>query len=111
MRRAIQACATSLRTLLVLVAVVVAIGGITLTARPALAQMAGALGKPLPSPDLPVGTVSVRIVAGSTSSPVVGTDVTVVVNNAPRVARTDAAGRAMFAGLPAGAPAIAKVVD
>jgi hypothetical protein len=77
----------------------------------AQAQPAAALGKPLPAPDLPVGTVSVRIVAGSPSSPVVGTDVTLVVNGTPRVARTDAAGRAQFAGLPAGATAIASVVD
>lgn len=86
-------------------------GAVLLAAGPALAQTAGALGKPLPSPDLAIGTVSVRIVAGSPQSPVVGTDVTLLVNGAPRVARTDAAGRAMFAGLPAGAKAIAKVID
>ena len=84
---------------------------VVLAAAPALAQMAGALGKPLPSPDLEVGAVSVRVVAGSPQSPVVGTDVTLLVNGAPRVARTDAAGRAMFAGLPAGAKVTAKVVD
>jgi hypothetical protein len=76
-----------------------------------VAQPAAALGKPLPSPDLPVGTVSVRIVAGSTSSPVVGTEVTLVVNNTPREARTNAEGRATFAGLPVGATVIAKVLD
>lgn len=84
---------------------------VALGATPALAQMAGALGKPLPSPDLPVGTVSVRIVAGSPASPVVGTDVTLLVNDAPRAARTDAGGRATFAGLPVGATVIAKVLD
>lgn len=87
------------------------ITSVALTAQPAAAQPAAALGKPLPSADLPVGTVSVRIVAGSTSSPVVGTDVTLVVNNTPRSARTDAEGRAKFAGLPVGATIIAKVLD
>jgi hypothetical protein len=85
--------------------------GGTLATIPAAAQPAAALGKPLPSAELPVGTVSVRIVAGSTSSPVVGTDVTLVVNNTPRVARTNAEGRATFAGLPVGANVIAKVLD
>ena len=89
----------------------VALGGVALNAAPAAAQMAAALGKPLPSPDLPVGTVSVRIVAGSAASPVVGTDVTLVVNDTPRVARTDSAGRATFGGLPAGAKVIAHVTD
>ena len=90
---------------------VLGLAGTALSTTPAAAQMAGALGKPLPSPDLPVGTVSVRVVAGSAASPVVGTDVTLVVNGAPRVARTDSAGRAQFPGLPAGATVVAKVLD
>jgi hypothetical protein len=85
--------------------------GITLTTTPAAAQPAAALGKPLPSSDLPAGTVSVRVVAGSTSSPVVGTEVTLVVNKTPRMARTNAEGRAMFPGLPVGATVVAKVLD
>src|ERR1044071_9874484 len=88
-----------------------AVGAVAVVATPAAAQIAAALGKPLPSPDLPVGTVSVRVVAGSAASPVIGTDVTLLVNNAPRVARTDSAGRATFPGLPAGATVIAKVVN
>lgn len=89
----------------------VGVAGVALTAAPASAQISAALGKPLPSPDLPVGTVSVRIVAGSAASPVVGTDVTLVVNDTPRVARTDSAGRATFGGLPAGAKVVAHVND
>jgi hypothetical protein len=85
--------------------------GVALAEAPAAAQIAAALGKPLPSPDLPVGTVSVRVVAGSASSPVIGTEVTLVVNDAPRVARTDSAGRATFPGLPVGATVVAKVLD
>jgi hypothetical protein len=82
---------------------------IAATAAPAAAQIAAALGKPLPSPDLAVGTVSVRVVAGNAASPVIGTDVTLVVNDKERAARTDAAGRATFAGLPVGATVMAKV--
>ncbi|HMG55074.1 MAG TPA: hypothetical protein VK601_16370, partial [Kofleriaceae bacterium] len=93
------------------VALALAVAGIGLAAAPAAAQIAAALGKPLPSPDLPVGTVSVRIVAGSAASPVIGTDVTLVVNGTARQARTDSAGRATFAGLPAGATVIAKALD
>lgn len=85
--------------------------GAMITAAPAEAQIAAALGKPLPSPDLPIGTVSVRIVAGTGAAPVMGTDVTLLVNGVARVARTDSAGRAVFAGLPVGATVIAKVVD
>ena len=46
---------------------VLGVAGIALAATPAAAQPAAALGKPLPSSDLPAGTVSVRVVAGSTS--------------------------------------------
>ena len=73
------------------------------------AQVAGAIGKPLSSPDLPAGTISVRVVAGTIANPVVGTDVTLLVNGTPRVARTDAAGRAQFPSLPPGAKVQAKV--
>lgn len=80
-----------------------------LTTTTAYAQMAAALGKPLPSPDLPPGSVSVRVVEGAPSSPVTGVEVTLVVNGTPRVARTDSAGRAHFKDLPAGARVQAKV--
>jgi hypothetical protein len=76
---------------------------------PAAAQIADALGRPLPSPDLPVGTIMVRIVAGNPGAPVAGTDVTLIVAGEPRIARTDAAGRATFAGLTPGATVQAKV--
>ncbi len=78
---------------------------------PAHAQMADAIGKPLPAPDVEAGTVSVRIVAGKPSSPVIGTEVTLVVNGATRIARTDTAGRAFFKDLPPGAQVQAKVLD
>ncbi|HET9990694.1 MAG TPA: hypothetical protein VFQ65_19325 [Kofleriaceae bacterium] len=75
------------------------------------AQIAAAIGKPLPSSDLPAGTLSVRVIAGKVSDPVVGVDVTLVVNGTPRQARTDAGGRASFTNLPSGATVQAKVLD
>ena len=88
------------------------LGVASLTSMPvAHAQIAAAIGKPLPSSDLPVGTLSVRVIAGKVSEPVVGTDVTLVVNGTPRQARTDAGGRASFTNLPSGATVQAKVQD
>jgi hypothetical protein len=84
---------------------------IALTASPAYAQIAAALGKPLPSPDLAAGTVTVRVVAGAPSAPVTGVEVTLTVNGTPREARTDSAGRANFPGLPIGATVQAKTLD
>jgi hypothetical protein len=77
----------------------------------AYAQPAMALGKPLPDEQLPAGTVSVKVVAGGPANVVVGTEVTLLVNNEPRVARTSSDGRAMFPGVPAGAQVQAKVSD
>ena len=90
--------------------IAVGLAAVALAVAPAAAQIAAALGKPLPSPDLPVGTVLVKVIAGSPSSPIVGTDVTLVVNGTPRQARTDSAGRATFPGLPVGATVVAKAV-
>jgi hypothetical protein len=75
------------------------------------AQPAFAIGKPLPDGNVPTGTVVVRVIAGSSSAPEVGADVTLVVNGTPRQARTDASGRATFAGLAAGATVVAKILD
>ncbi|CAN5158196.1 hypothetical protein BH11MYX1_BH11MYX1_02070 [soil metagenome] len=94
-----------------LIATLLGVATLAIHVPDAHAQVAGAIGKPLSSPDLPTGTISVRVVAGTIASPVVGTDVTLVVNGTPRVARTDAAGRAQFPSLPAGAKVQAKVQD
>lgn len=80
-------------------------------AAPAHAQPAFAIGKPLPDTKAPTGTVIVRVIAGSSSTPAVGVDVTLDVAGTPRQARTDASGRATFAGLTAGASVVAKVLD
>jgi hypothetical protein len=93
----------------VLLALAIATVVVVVGAPSARAQMAGALGKPLPSSDLETGAVSIRVVAGSPSSPVIGTEVTLSVNGATRVARTDNSGRAHFKDLPPGAQLQAKV--
>jgi hypothetical protein len=74
-------------------------------------QPAGAIGHPLPESSLAVGTITVRVVDGTPSKAVAGTDVTLLVNGQPRQARTDAAGRATFTDLPVGASVQAKIVD
>ncbi len=87
-----------------------ATAGVAVHDRAAFAQPAMALGHPLPDGNLAAGTISVRVIAGP-GVPVTGVEVTLKVNNEPRTARTDAAGRATFAGLPAGATVQAQVAD
>lgn len=61
-------------------------------------------GVPLPSPELPAGTLTVRVVRGALSNNVEGQRVTLNVEGGPvREAVTDAGGRAEFAGLTPGA--------
>jgi hypothetical protein len=88
-----------------------ALSALAVAAAPVHAQIAAAIGQPLPSSDLEAGTVSVRVIAGSPSKPIVGTDVTLAVDGTPRQARTDSAGRAIFKDLPSGATVKASVVD
>jgi len=78
---------------------------------PASAQIAAALGKPLPSSDLPAGTVMVRALNTGITDPIVNVKVTLVVDSKPRDVTTDAAGRARFDGIPAGAKVKASVTD
>lgn len=81
-------------------------------AQPAWAQMADALGKPLPASELEAGTVTVRVVDGAASKPLVGVAVDMVASDgAARTARTDAEGRATFARLAPGAVYRARVTS
>ncbi|MGE0870257.1 MAG: carboxypeptidase-like regulatory domain-containing protein [Kofleriaceae bacterium] len=75
------------------------------------AQPAEAIGQPLPNSKLEIGTISVRVIDGSVTAPVSGADVTLTVNGAPRTARTDASGRATFAGIPPGSNVQATIKD
>lgn len=68
------------------------------------AQPADAIGRPLPVADLPVGTVTVRVIEGDMSKPL-ETDVRI----GTKLQRTDAAGRATFTGLAPGSRVQAAV--
>jgi hypothetical protein len=67
-------------------------------------------GVPLPSTDLPAGTVSVRVVRGSFANNVADATVTFLVDNQPTDVRTDAMGRAEIKDVRAGARLKAFVV-
>ena len=56
-------------------------------------------GVPLPSPELAVGTLTVRVVRGSVSNNIPNQKVTLTVGGAAREATTDDSGRAPFTGL------------
>jgi len=60
------------------------------------AQMSG---MPLPAPELPAGTLTVRVVRGAVTNNVAGQKVELTVGTSTREGTTDAAGRAEFAGL------------
>jgi hypothetical protein len=68
-------------------------------------------GRALPAPELPNGTVTVRVVREAIGNNVPGQAVTVTVGSATRTATTDDLGRAEFTGLPAGQATAAATVD
>jgi hypothetical protein len=73
---------------------------VTLSAQmPDLSQMSGV---PLPSGDLPAGTISVRVVRGSLTNNVAGQPVELHVGGEVLTASTDENGRAMFTTVPPG---------
>lgn len=80
-------------------------------AQPASAQPADALGKALPVSEADAGAVTVRVVDGAPSRPMVGIDVELIVpsGGSARAARTDAEGRATFVKLAAGESYVARV--
>jgi hypothetical protein len=67
-------------------------------------------GVPLPSPDLPVGTITVRVVRGSVANNLPGQRVELVIGADKRDGVTDESGRATFSNLGAGAQVQASVV-
>ncbi|MGQ0737101.1 MAG: hypothetical protein ACT4QD_26075 [Acidobacteriota bacterium] len=93
---------------LVVLAMVVAAGwrgGSAAQQMPDPSQMAG---RPLPAPELPVGTVSVRLVRERMGNNIASHPVTLEVASQPRTATTDAQGRAQFEGIPAGTSVVAS---
>lgn len=90
--------------------IAIAVAVVSAIAAPAAAQMEAALGKPLEVPNLPAGTITVRVVDGSIEKPVSGLDVTVeAADGVKLVARTSGEGRARIAGLKPGVEYVAKV--
>jgi hypothetical protein len=88
---------------------------VIIAASPALAQInmpdpSQIAGRAIPAPELPDGTVSVRLVRESIGNNITGHDVTVSAAGVTRTARTDDSGRAQVVGLPAGANATAAAV-
>ncbi len=75
---------------------------------PDIRQMSGT---PLPSPQLPDGTVSVRVVRESLANNVTDVTVTLDAGGRSQSAPTDEEGRAIFSGVAAGATVQATVVD
>ena len=65
-------------------------------------------GRAIPAPELPAGTVTVRVVREAIGNNVAGQQVRVTAGGATRTATTDELGRAEFAGLPAGGEARAE---
>ncbi len=66
---------------------------VALAQMPDLSQMSG---RSLPSPDLPTGTVSVRVIRGAITNNVVGAEVRLEGGAHPLSVNTDGSGRAMF---------------
>lgn len=60
-------------------------------------------GTPLPAPELPAGTVTVRVVRERMGNNVAGQEVQLIVGGARRTMMTDGQGRAQFDKLPSGA--------
>ena len=65
-------------------------------------------GRALPAPELPAGTVTVRVVREAVGNNITGQRVSVIVGGSTRTATTDELGRAEFANLPPGADARAE---
>src|SRR5262245_23276139 len=86
------------------------VAAVLLASSSAHAQLVGAaIGKPAPSPDLPTGTVVVRVVDGAITAPVPKLAVTLTNGKRTQTAVTDDAGRAKFENLAVGAGARVKI--
>jgi hypothetical protein len=89
-----------MRTLVLLFAVAVATPAMAQVAMPDASQLSGV---PLPAPELPNGTITVRVVRERMGNNISGQLVTLRIDGAERTATTDAQGRVQFDKLPAGA--------
>jgi hypothetical protein len=90
------------RTLHLLCGLTLAIAVLSGVLRAQQMDLRQASGVPLPSADLPVGTVSVRVVRDSFANSLSGVDVEFEVNGQRSTSKTDTSGRAQLDGLAAG---------
>jgi hypothetical protein len=96
-----------MRTIVLLIAVSLAMSASAQVAMPDASQLSGV---PLPAPELPSGTITVRVVRERMGNNISGQLVTLRVAGAVRTATTDAQGRVQFDKLPAGAAVEAEAV-
>jgi hypothetical protein len=92
---------------IVIIVVVIACGAILATTTAAQVQMPNAKemsGKVLPVPDLPAGTVTIRVARGGVGNYLPGQTVEFTVDGKKRTAKTDENGRVEFSNLRPGAP-------
>ncbi len=101
-----NACGRYLGSLVVIVGIVVCFAAPASAQMPDPKQMSGV---PLPVGDLPVGTVTVRVIRGQLTNPMPGQVVQLTGEGTPKTATTDDAGRAQFSGLAPGTPLKASV--
>jgi hypothetical protein len=81
-----------------------------LVAQPGMPDLRQMSGTPLPAADLPIGSVSVRVIRGAVTNNVPGVDVEFLVNGQARTTKTDDGGRAVLTDLPQGTRVKASVV-
>jgi len=92
---------TILQTLARAAAALALVAGLSMTARAQMPDARQMSGIPMPTPGVPAGSVSVRVVRGDLSNNVVGQRVELH-GLATRAATTDESGRAVFSGLQPG---------
>jgi hypothetical protein len=91
-----------MRSVTVLALVTLTIASVFVVPAPVRAQMpdlSQMSGRPLPVGDLPVGTVSVRVIRGALSNNLPNVDVRLEGGPQPLTMKTDASGRAIFANV------------
>ncbi len=93
-----------------------AVGVTVVEAQPPFAAQGGQMpdpkamsGMPLPVPDVPIGTVTARVIRGALTNPMSGQTVELSGPGVTRTAKTDDAGRATFSGLAPGTRVKASV--
>jgi hypothetical protein len=90
-------------------ATVAAVLSASLAAQVQMPDPAQIHGRAIPAPEMPAGTVTVRVVRESIGNDVPGQQVRVTVNGASTTATTDASGRAEFPSLAKGQQGVATV--